>query len=523
VKYPAIAERIGAMGHRMGPMLFAVILALPGWARAAGDLTFAEFAGTAANTPLPAGEYNGGLSVGLAAMWNGWLLDTIGAKTPMSIFVNADLPVPYDASIIFSQPVTIPSLQVLHPSGSSALYIVGRRNGLRVWGYSSIVHDLWLTVTNGDGQAIDQLAVQGKGNHLDDIMVSVAPPAPVATNAPIASIQAETVAPGRPPGMQVSWYAGAGQVFQVESAARLGGGSWMNLGPTVVGTGVTNVFVDTHLNSDAGFYRVNATAFPPDEVDCETQRAINGLPTPPTGFRWTVFTNLTDEFNGADLDITKWTNRHPYWTGRAPSQFFSTNVSVVNGKLILRQHSLVTDLSQVADPTNNIWIGSACVSSSTPLATNGLYEAKIKVSKVCMSNAFWFQGNASEIDVIENFGWPINSPGNLQQMLMNTHYYPNGWGSDVTTPVQWTMPTRDCDEYHIYGVWWKDANHVWMYHNGQRVATIATGGPFTVPQYMFFDQEAFTWEGLPTVESLQDDTRNAMCVDWVRAWRLVPE
>jgi len=40
---------------------------------------------------------------------------------------------------------------------------------------------------------------------------------------------------------------------------------------------------------------------------------------------------------------------------------------------------------------------------------------------------------------------------------------------------------------------------------------------------MFFDQEAFTWAGLPTVESLQDNTRNAMYVDWVHAWRLVPQ
>ena len=90
-----------------------------------GDITFAEFAGTAVNTPLPSGEYDGGLPVGLAAMWNGWLFDTNGANTPMSIFVNTDLPNGYDASIIFSQPVTIPSLQVYRPSGSGALYIVG--------------------------------------------------------------------------------------------------------------------------------------------------------------------------------------------------------------------------------------------------------------------------------------------------------------------------------------------------------------------------------------------------------------
>ncbi len=488
-----------------------------------GDITFAEFAGAAVNTPLPSGEYDGGLPAGLAAMWNGWLFDTNGANSPMSIFVNTNIPNGYDASIIFSQPVMIPSLQVYRPSGSGALYIVGRRNSQRLWSYTSTLYNTWLTVTNGGGQAIDQLAVEGQWNHLDDIVVSVAPPANVVTNAPWLSIQPVAVAPGQIPGMQVSWYARTGQVFQVESAAQLSGGSWTNMGSAVVGTGVTNVMVDTNLNGKAGFYWVNATGFPPDEVDCETERAINGLPTPPAGLKWAVFTNLTDEFNGPTLDMTRWTNTHPYWTGRAPSQFFTTNVSVANGKLILKQHSLVTNLSQVANPSSNIWIGSACVASRTPLATNGFYEAKIKVSKVCMANSFWFQGSPTEIDVIENCGWPIDTPSDLQQMLMNTHYYPNGWNYDTNTPTQWTMPTRDCDEYHIYGVWWKDANNVWMYHNGQRVATITTGGPFIIPQYMFFDQEAFTWAGLPTVESLQDNTRNAMYVDWVHAWRLVPE
>lgn len=488
-----------------------------------GDITFAELDGTAVNPPLPPGEDDAGLPAGLAAMWNGWLFDTNGANEPVSICVNADLPNQYDASIIFSQPVTIPSLQVFRPSGSSALYIIGRRNRQRLWSYTSTLYNTWLTVTNGGGQAIDQLAVEGKGNHLDDLVVAVVPPANVVTNVPRVSLRPVTVAPGKTPGMEVSWYACTGQVFQVESVTQLGGGSWTAPGSPVIGTGVTNVTVDTNLNDQAGFYRVKATGLPPDEVVCETERAINGLPTPPAGFKWAVFTNLTDEFNLTNLDLTKWTNLHPYWTGRPPSRFFATNVSLANDKLILRQHSLVTNLAQVAGPNNDIWIGTACVASRVPLATNGFYEAKIKVATVCVANAFWFQGNSTEIDVIENFGWPINRPGDLQQMLMNTHYFPNGWNYDTNTPTQWTMPTRGCDEYHIYGVWWNDANNVWMYHNGQRVATLTTGGPFTVPQYMFFDQEAFTWAGLLTVASLQDDTRNAMYVDWVRAWRLVPQ
>jgi len=38
--------------------------------------------------------------------------------------------------------------------------------------------------------------------------------------------------------------------------------------------------------------------------------------------------------------------------------------------------------------------------------------------------------------------------------------------------------------------------------------------------YLFFDTEVFTWEGLPTFKELKNPKRNAMRVDWVRAWRL---
>ena len=43
------------------------------------------------------------------------------------------------------------------------------------------------------------------------------------------------------------------------------------------------------------------------------------------------------------------------------------------------------------------------------------------------------------------------------------------------------------------------------------------------PQYLFLDTEVFVWEGLPTIESLNDSSRNTMLADWVRSWRLVKE
>jgi hypothetical protein len=60
-----------------------------------------------------------------------------------------------------------------------------------------------------------------------------------------------------------------------------------------------------------------------------------------------------------------------------------------------------------------------------------------------------------------------------------------------------------------------------MYHDGKKVAELTPGGPFNEPQYLFFDTEAFVWEGSPTIESLNDPSRNPTLVDWVQSWKLV--
>jgi hypothetical protein len=159
--------------------------------------------------------------------------------------------------------------------------------------------------------------------------------------------------------------------------------------------------------------------------------------------------------------------------------------------------------------------------STTPRCHFGYYEARLKCSGLSMTSAFWFQGKYSEIDVIENVGNASNPKSEWinDTMMINTHYFKGGWGKDRNTPIKWQMPGPATD-YHVYGVWWKDKDNVWFYHNGTKVAAIRFGGPIEELQYMFFDTEVFTWHGWPTKASLLDDSRNTMLVDWVRGWKL---
>ena len=247
------------------------------------------------------------------------------------------------------------------------------------------------------------------------------------------------------------------------------------------------------------------------------------LPPPPAGYHWQAVPALTDEFKGPSLDTKKWLNYHPYWKGREPSHFEPSNVSVSGGQLRLRSDTLLPDLTGVKDPEKDVWVRSACVSSATPIAGPGYYEARMKASALSMTSSFWLQGKYSEIDVVEEVGRSLKNPDNDSLMQMNTHYFAEGWEHDKSVGAHWRMPAGAADGYHVYGVWWKDKNTVLFYHDGHQVAPVQTGGEFAEPMYLFFDTEVFKWEGLPTLESLKDSPRNTMSVDWVRAWRLAPQ
>ncbi|MFC1763307.1 hypothetical protein ACFL6U_14665 [Planctomycetota bacterium] len=247
--------------------------------------------------------------------------------------------------------------------------------------------------------------------------------------------------------------------------------------------------------------------------------AETAIPVSPEGKKWIPVASLSDEFNSDHLDPKKWNPKHPFWSGRNSTHTVS-NVSVGDGNL-----RLLSTLRPGATEVKAETITAACMASTTPRSRPGYYEARIKCSDISMTSAFWFQGKYSEIDVIENIGRATepNSAWINQTMMMNTHFYKEGWDKDRKTPVQWKMPVPASEDYQVYGVWWKDEKTVCFFYNGTQVAEVTTGGPFDEGQYLYFDTEVFTWHGWPTQASLLDPTKNTMLIDWVRAWTLTDD
>lgn len=244
--------------------------------------------------------------------------------------------------------------------------------------------------------------------------------------------------------------------------------------------------------------------------------ADDALPSPPSGYKWVPQLEVSDEFEGDSLDKGKWRPKHPFWTGR-DSRFLKSNVSVKDGSLRLRS-SLKKPTKEV-DAKN---VTAACVSSNDPICRPGFYQARVKASALSMTSSFWFQGEYSEIDVIENTGSPSNPDvaWMANTMMMNTHYYIDGWENDIKTPEKWEMPELARDAFQVFGVWWKEDGQIIFYYNGEPVAEVQSGGDFDEGMYMYFDTEVFKWNGWPTKDSLLDEEGNTMLVDWVRGWKL---
>jgi beta-glucanase (GH16 family) len=250
--------------------------------------------------------------------------------------------------------------------------------------------------------------------------------------------------------------------------------------------------------------------------------SASNQPRVPEGLRWEPVTQLSDEFNGTALDTEKWQPLLPYWRGRPPSRFAPENVTVSNGTLELRSAPLVDTLAVVKDPQKDIWISAGCVSSRLPIASYGYYEVRMRASGLPMTSSFWLQGKYSEIDVAEQRGAPTKHVEDAFFMQSTVHFYFGTPQTRKSYSVKTKLSTRPNEKFYVYGVWWKDKRTVWFYLDGRKVGEATPAGDFLEPMYLIFDTEVWADQsGLPSIEMLNDSTRNSMKVDWVRAWRLV--
>lgn len=262
---------------------------------------------------------------------------------------------------------------------------------------------------------------------------------------------------------------------------------------------------------------------------------------------WILNTEMTDEFNGTELDKSKWWilgengNYRNKWKGRAPGQYAAHNVKVENGELVL--------LSQwepgfnFANETNNgVWYGgtASAADGSKPITQScilsekffkyGYMEIRAKIADAPVTSAFWTTGYHSEIDMVENYGKrPIGNPQNTSQAL-EKKYRTNmiNWDPDIPSnhqnwKVEDNMQVRLAENYHVYGFEW-DRNYIKTYFDGVLVRQVSrteleanNQWRHDAPQELWLDSEVFRWYGLPSANDLANPAE--FKVDYVRIWQ----
>lgn len=262
---------------------------------------------------------------------------------------------------------------------------------------------------------------------------------------------------------------------------------------------------------------------------------------------WIFNEQISDEFNGNNLDKSKWWilgengDYRSKWKGRAPGQFAPHNVRVENGELILsskwepsyvfvnekQEGTFYGGSATAAD--NSKPITQACIMSEKYFRY-GYMEIRCKGADAPVTSAFWTTGYHSEIDMIENYGKrPIGNPQNKTEDLerkLRTNMI--NWDPDISSTHQnWkvedVMSVRLAADYHVFGFEW-DKDYIKTYFNGKLIR-YATRQELEAndqwrhqhPMELWIDNEVFSWYGLPSQADLAIPAE--FKVDYVRIWQ----
>ncbi|MDO6516658.1 family 16 glycosylhydrolase [Zobellia uliginosa] len=251
-------------------------------------------------------------------------------------------------------------------------------------------------------------------------------------------------------------------------------------------------------------------------------------PPAPQGMKWVKISQLSDEFNNG-FNTTKWTKS--LWNYGVPVQMKAENSGVSDGTLWIKA-------TLGNDPER--WFETSRIMSKAQVNYPMYTVSRIKGAHISAYNTFWLNNgdisNRNEIDVIENnsnpscncqpdFPWQMNSQYFHvvnDDTKRNKGNFDNRELSDANPlkGVAWN------EEYHTFGVWWKDATHIQFYLDGEPAGSVVSARDFTRELNIIWDLwtvDADWLGGLAKKEHLSNDNINTMRIDWIHTYQLVEE
>ena len=249
--------------------------------------------------------------------------------------------------------------------------------------------------------------------------------------------------------------------------------------------------------------------------------------TTPEGWKWEKVEALTDDFDS--FDNSKWYKE--LWNYGEPVQMKAQNAGVTDGKLWIKA---------TLNSGSSRWFETSRVQAKTKINYPMYTESRIKTAHISAYNTFWMNNgdinNRDEIDIIENNSKPSCNCQPDFPWQMNSQYFHvvNGderrdKGNFDNRTLSEDNPLRGVtwnEEYHVVGVWWKDAKNIQFYLDGEPAGSVVSARDFTRDLSIIWDLWTINanWSGGIAAQSdLLDDSINTMRIDWIRTWKLEEE
>lgn len=280
------------------------------------------------------------------------------------------------------------------------------------------------------------------------------------------------------------------------------------------------------------------------------------------GMKW-EFQELSDDFEyeapadvKGDSFLAKWDDfYHNAWAGPGLTEWRRDHTFVSDGNLQL--------ISSRKAGTNQIHMG--CITSKTRVIYPVYIEARAKVMNSTLASDVWLLSpdDTQEIDIVEAYGANFSESANsehswyAERIHISHHvfirdpfadYQPKDAGSWYHDGTIWN------EDFHTFGVYWKDPWHLEYYIDGQLVRTVS-GKEIIDPLYytnatdqgntdvdtrtglskemdIIINAEDQTWRSTPA-SGLQEDTYtptdaelantddHTFKVDWIRIFKPV--
>ncbi|MEM8526912.1 MAG: family 16 glycosylhydrolase [Bacteroidota bacterium] len=256
----------------------------------------------------------------------------------------------------------------------------------------------------------------------------------------------------------------------------------------------------------------------------------------PEGKKWVKIEAMSDEFEGKELDNKKWKNTEPQrWVGRPPAIFKKDAVRLEDGELKITNYLL----EETETVKGNTFTHSGGMLRSKELHVYGYYECKMKASKTFMSSTFWLinypsgegcERRVTELDIQECVGRVVTEE--KWASTFDTHIHSNTHHRYGRKDLE-DCPPRNSngqnvsiggfvhDDYHVYGVWWKNEKEALFYLDGVFQYKITFPSDFNLPMFLNMVTETYNWNPVPEDGGLLgSEEERTTSYQWVRSWEL---